>query len=227
MARVMFDLCGGGDERFSPYCWRSRMALAHKGLDVETRATPFTAIGEMTGGFSRTVPVLDDHGTRVADSFAIALHLEEAYPKAPSLFGGEGGKALSRFVESWANSLHGPILKAVIRDIHDCLAPADQAYFRDSREKRFGATLEAIQADRDAHRAAFRASLLPMKLMLKAQPFIGGETPLFADYVLFGTLQWPRMVSDFEMVEPDDAVSDWFERCLDLFGGLARAASRR
>ena len=227
MARVMFDLCGAGDERFSPYCWRSRMALAHKGLDVETRATPFTRIAPMTDGFSRTVPVLEDHGTRISDSFAIALHLEETYPAAPSLFAGEGGRALSRFVESWANSLHGPILKAVILDIHDRLAPDDRAYFRDSREKRFGTTLEALQADRESHRDAFRAGLLPMRLMLKAQPFIGGETPLFADYILFGTLQWPRMVSDFPMLEAGDAVAAWFERCLDLYDGLGRMAPRR
>ena len=33
----MHDLAGADPAvRFSPYCWRVRMALAHKGLDVET-----------------------------------------------------------------------------------------------------------------------------------------------------------------------------------------------
>ncbi|MGO8352360.1 hypothetical protein ACC790_38260, partial [Rhizobium johnstonii] len=31
-------------------------------------------------------------------SFDIALYLEESYPERPSLFNGEGGKALSRMV---------------------------------------------------------------------------------------------------------------------------------
>ena len=32
-----FDLAGADpDIRFSPNCWRIRMALAHKGLDAET-----------------------------------------------------------------------------------------------------------------------------------------------------------------------------------------------
>ncbi|MDE1903950.1 MAG: glutathione S-transferase N-terminal domain-containing protein, partial [Alphaproteobacteria bacterium] len=33
----LFDLAGADDDRrFSPYCWRVKLALAHKGLPVET-----------------------------------------------------------------------------------------------------------------------------------------------------------------------------------------------
>ena len=33
----LYDLAGAeAERRFSPFCWRARMALAHKGLDVET-----------------------------------------------------------------------------------------------------------------------------------------------------------------------------------------------
>src|SRR5258708_32804892 len=33
----LFDLAGAEpDRRFSPYCWRTKLALAHKGLTVET-----------------------------------------------------------------------------------------------------------------------------------------------------------------------------------------------
>ena len=225
MGRVMFDLCGESGERFSPYCWRARLALAHKGLEVEARGTPFTEIQTATEGLSTTVPMIDDHGHKVRDSFDIALYLEQRYTDRPSLFGGDGGKALSRLIEGWANSLHGPILRCVILDIHDRLAPADRAYFRQSRENRFGGqTLEAIQADREAQREIFRAGLTPMRLMLAKQPFIGGDAPLFADHILFGTLQWPRMSSDFAMLEDDDPVADWFGRCLDLYDGLGRNA---
>ena len=42
-ARRLFELCGADDDlRFSPYCWRTRLALAHKGLPVETIAWRFT-----------------------------------------------------------------------------------------------------------------------------------------------------------------------------------------
>ena len=39
----MYDLAGANPAvRFSPYCWRARRALAHKGLDVETNAWRFS-----------------------------------------------------------------------------------------------------------------------------------------------------------------------------------------
>jgi glutathione S-transferase len=43
MARKLFELCGTDSERvFSPFCWRTRMALAHKGLDHETNPWRYT-----------------------------------------------------------------------------------------------------------------------------------------------------------------------------------------
>ena len=41
--RILYDLAGAQDDRrFSPYCWRTRMALAHKGLSVDTVPWRFT-----------------------------------------------------------------------------------------------------------------------------------------------------------------------------------------
>ena len=59
--------------------------------------------------------------------------------------------------------------------------------------------------------------------MLARQPFIGGEGPLLADYIVFGPLQWARVISPFRLVADDDPVNAWFERCLDLHGGIGRA----
>jgi glutathione S-transferase len=225
MTIVLYDLCARDrNRRFSPHCWKARMALAHKGLDYEARGVPFTGIKEIGGGFSPTVPVIDDGGKLVRDSFDIALYLEDAYPDRPSLFKGEGGRAEARFVVSWAlAAVHAPLLALIIVDIHDELDDADQAYFRASREKRLGRTLEDIQAGREERLDAFRAALEPLRLMLKRQPFIGGAAPLFADYIVFGPLQWARVISPFALLADDDPVAAWFERCLDLHGGLGRA----
>lgn len=226
MPVILYDLCGADPERrFSPYCWRVKMALAHKGIGVEERPTIFTKIRELTGGASATVPVIEDEETVVSDSWDIACYLEEKYPDRPSLFGGEGGRALSKFVESWVNtSVHAALGNLVMKDIHDILHPEDQPYFRESREKRFGRRLEEMHEGREARLDAFQKVLQPMRQTLKSQPFIGGDQPLFADYILFGTLQWPRVVSSFRLLEEDDAVSQWFERCLDLHNHLGRKA---
>jgi glutathione S-transferase len=225
MSVILYDLCAAdARRRFSPHCWKAKMALAHKRIPFETRPVPFTRIKEIAGGFSPTVPVLDDNGHLVRDSWDIAVYLEEQYPDAPTLFGGAGGRAAAKFVEGWAlGAVHAAIVPLIVKDIHDILDPADQAYFRESREKRLGRTLEIAQADREQRVEQFRQALLPLRLMLKRQPWIGGEGPLFADYLVFGALQWARVASPFPLLATDDPVAEWFERCLDLHGGIGRA----
>lgn len=224
MTILLYDLVGADASRpFSPHCWKVAMALAHKGLDFRRVPTPFGEVPGVEGGFSKTIPVIRDGDTRVADSFAIAAYLEETYPDRPTLFGGPGGMALARFVERWSQlTVHPYLGAAVMVDIHDRLAPADQAYFRESREKRYGRKLEDVSADRDARHAAFLAGLEPLRSMLTYQPFIGGEAPLFADHIVSAAFQWVRIMSPYPILPPDDPVAGWFERCLDLYDGLGR-----
>lgn len=224
MSIILYDLVSADARRFSPNCWRSAMALAHKGLQWESRATLFTEIPAIGGGH-RTVPVLEDDGALVGDSWAIAEHLEVRYPERPSLFGGATGKALARFVQNWTiAAMHGPIFRMIVADIHAMLADADKAYFRESREKRLGCTLEEAQAQREAVLPVFRDGLAPLRLTLQAQPFLGGERPGYADFLPFGALQWARMISPYRLLENDDPVLAWFGRCLDLYDGLGRRA---
>jgi len=224
MARLLYTLCGANPaQRFSSHSWKAVMALAHKGLDFSEKPTPFTAIPAIENGFSATVPVLVDDGRLVRDSFDIALYLEQAYPDRPTLFAGQGGVALSRLVEGYVQmTLHPALSRIIVKDIHDCLAPEDQAYFRPSRETRLGRTLEDIEAGHAAAISAMQPLLEPVRHTLKFQPFLGGDGPLFADYILFGALQWARVVSPKQIVAADDPVQDWFERCLDLHGGIGR-----
>jgi glutathione S-transferase len=224
MSRLLYALCGADtDCRFSPHVWKVVMALSHKGLDFEEVPTPFTAIRSVEGGFSPTVPLLNDRGHLVRDSFDIALYLEDRYPDQPSLFAGEGGKAVSRAIEGYAQFVVQPALvRIVLKDIHDRLAPADQAYFRSSREARLGQTLEQLEAASGEDLAAFPAKLDPIRHLLKFQKYLGGDSPLFADYILFGALQWARVASPKPILPADHPVRDWFERCLDLYDGRGR-----
>jgi glutathione S-transferase len=225
MAVVLYDLVGQGDRRFSPNCWRTRMALAHKGLDCEARATRFIDIKGIGDGQCRTVPVIEDQGRLIVDSWAIATYLERAYPDRPSLFGGPGGEAVTRLVSDWCTAaLHGAIVRLILLDIHDRLVPEDRNYFRTTREQRFGRTLEAVQAGREQRIEAFRQSLQPLRMTLEQAAFLGGERPLYADHLVFGALQWARMASPFQLLAADDPIRAWFARCLDLYDGLGRKA---
>ncbi len=223
MAIIVYDLVGTDDRRFSPNTWRTRLALAHKGLETETRPTRFMDIAAICGGGQKTVPVIEDGDTVVGDSWAIAQYLETTYPDRPSLFGGGSGLALTNAFQNWVLcEVYAKIAPLVVHDILSHLDEGDRAYFRESREKRFGKTLEDVQAGREDRLEPFRKSLHPARMTLRSQPFIGGEAPLYADYVLFAALMWPRVISPLKLLQPDDPVYDWFERCLDLYDGLAR-----
>lgn len=224
MTIVLYDLVGSDTTRpFSPHCWKVAMALAHKRLDYRTRPTRFLEVADIEGGASKTVPVIRDGGTVVPDSFAIALHLEQAYPDRPSLFAGAGGEAHARFIERWSQlTIHPYLGVAALTALHRMQDEANAAYFRQSREARYGKPLEDVSAVRDAGLSAFRASLEPLRSMLTYQPWIGGTAPLFADYIVFGAFQWARIATPYTLLDDTDPVAEWFGRCLDLHNGLGR-----
>jgi glutathione S-transferase len=224
MTLKLFELVGLDDGRpFSPFCWRTRMALAHKGLDAQSIPWRFTEKSAIAPHGSEKVPVLLHGDGAVADSWAIANYLEDRFPDRASLFGGEGGRALGRMINWWGDvAVVGGIFPLIAADIPGHLAPVDADYFRKSREARLGMPLEKARESRDASVAAFRKSLDPMRLTLKTQAFLGGAAPNYADYIVFGGFQWARVVSPFSLLEAADPIYAWRERLLDAFDGLAR-----
>lgn len=224
--RKMYDLAGADPaRRFSPYCWRTKFALAHKGLDVETIPWRFTDRDVLAFSGSERVPVLIDGDRVVFDSWTIANYLEDAYPDTPSLFGDAVGRATARFINSWCDlTLGAPMSRILLKDIYERLAGNDRDYFRTSREKRFGMPFDEIVSDPPARVAAFRQVLEPVRLTLRTQPFLSGVKPLYSDYALLGHFMWARCTSPVQLLEEGDPVFQWRERMLDCLGGMGRKA---
>ena len=225
MALVLYERLCAEDRRPSPFCWRARLALAHKGLTPEVRGLKFTEGDKVAFSGQTKVPVLVDGDAVVADSWAIACHLEDSYPDAPSLFGGPGGRALSRFVNHWVD--HGlqkalspivaPYLLAVVQ-------PDDRAYYRQTREAKFGLTMEQLAVRRPALLEALSPVLEPLRQRLSETPFLCGERPAYADYLAFGEFQMMRSACDVDVLGPEDVeLRTWRTLMLDLFDGLARS----
>jgi glutathione S-transferase len=224
MPLKLYELVGTDDSRpFSPFCWRTRMALAHKRLSAETIPWCFTDKAAIAPHQSEKVPVLLDGDKPIVDSWVIANYLEDTYPDRPSLFGGEGGRAMARMLNWWGDvTVMGGMFPLIVADIPAHLKPVDAAYFRKTREARFGKPLEEVVAGRDKAVEGFRKSLDPLRLTLWTQKYLGGATPNYADYIVFGPFQWARVVSPFKLLAEDDPVYAWRERLLDAFDGMAR-----
>ena len=76
MPLKLYELVGTDASRpFSPFCWRTRMALAHKGLSAETIPWCFTEKSAIAPHGSEKVPVLLDRDRAVVDSWTIANYL--------------------------------------------------------------------------------------------------------------------------------------------------------
>ena len=171
MTRRFFDLAGAEpNRRFSPYCWRTKLALAHKGLTVETIPWRFTDKDAIAMSDQGRVPVLIDGDKVVSDSWTIAEYLEDAYPDRPSLFGGAEARRVTHFINCWADVVvNAALARLLLTDIYAHLHEKDRGYFRESREKRFGMPLEEVSADRETKVVAFRESLEPVRTILKAR----------------------------------------------------------
>ena len=217
----LYELVGRDDRRFSPYCWRTRMALEHKGLDYETVPVRFADKDLIAFSGQERIPVIRDGDTVVSDSWVIAEYLEDTYPLAPSIFGGATERALARFINVWADrSLNGTLIKLVIADILDHVDPEDRDYFIENRSARFGKPPEQVQTRSDADLKAFGAAVSTIGAALEGQDFLSGDSPAYGDYIVFGAFAWARAISDFKLIEADNPVYAWRDRMLHLYGGM-------
>ncbi len=224
--RKLFDLAGSNpDLRFSPYCWRAKYSLAHKGLAFETLPWRFTEKDRIEETGQGKVPVLVDGDQTVHDSFQIALYLDEAYPEDPALLPGPSGKAAAAFVQGWCDSqLVLALRNLLLLDVYNNIHSKDQAYFRESRENAIGRTLEDVCKDRQNHLDHLHVMLRPAESALSTNKFLGGDQPNFSDYILFGSLMWAHCICSDAPLRPDSCVFNWFQNLLDLYDGLGRNA---
>ena len=121
----LYDLAGADENRrFSPYCWRIRMSLAHKGLEVDCVPWRFTEKEKIAFSGQERVPVLVDGDKTVSDSWNIAKYLETQYPDSPSLKL-ENGEVL--FLKFWTETvLHPGLIKLLLLDVHNSLTEKDK-----------------------------------------------------------------------------------------------------
>lgn len=220
---VMYDLAGAEDgRRISPFCWRVRMALAHKQLLVETRPWRMVEKETIAASGVTTVPVIIDGGRMIGDSWAIAEYLDQAYLDRPRLFANAASQSLAHMVHDWAERLHRLLVPLILREVIGHLHPKDALYFRKSREQAFGKPLEEVMDESPAAFGRFDRALSPFRHLLRESAYLCGAAPAYADYIVFGVFQWARACSARTLTRDDeDPVRAWLDQMDGLFGGLA------
>jgi glutathione S-transferase len=219
---LMYERLGHEGRRPSPFSWRIRYALAHKGVPVEFRLVRFADVETIRGlSGQHMVPILCDDDRVIHDSWNIAIYLEKRFPEHPSLFGGDAGRGLARLANHWADHILAPAIRRLIAaDFILCLAPEDRDYYRRSRETAFGCTLEEYCADRPRWLGEFNAVVAPLERTLSEQPYLAGPAPSYADYLVFSVFQYARLGCPDEFVAEGTALRTWRDNLAASFDGL-------
>lgn len=219
----LYELVLENGRSASPFVWRIRYALAHKGVPFDSVPLGFTEIADAFGGRFKTVPVIE-HGDRmVGDSWEIAEYLDHAFPGQPPLFSSPAENATVRLIDAWFSAeILRKMFAVYVLDVYNAARPEDRPYFRQSREAYLQCrTLEAFATDRETRMPALRESLMPLRWHLSRVAFLGGSAPNYADYIALGAFHWIASVSTLPVLARDDhAIRAWLDRGFDLYGGL-------
>ncbi len=109
----------------SPFSAKVRIALAEKGIEVESAEIPWSRAklwGPKPQAFldvspKGEVPVLEDQGLAIVDSTVINEYLEEAYPQVPLMPGDPAGRAECRMWEDSADFFMASHITTLIGEV--------------------------------------------------------------------------------------------------------------
>jgi glutathione S-transferase len=223
MTIKLYELAAENKElRFSPFVWRTRMALLHKGLDFESHPWQFR---DRTETDHKMVPAIYDGDTMMTDSWEIAKYLDAQYPDKPLLMNGSEGEAHALLVSNICNTqVFGTAASMALYPVSKLIDAESAAYFVETREAKFGKKLSEINNDdQDAAKAALAKGMSVFEATLGASKFLGGDNPTYADYTLFGILKWIDVVA-YRPVAEDSNIGKWFDTLDGLYDGNAAKA---
>jgi glutathione S-transferase len=178
----------------SPFCIPVTALLDACGVAYETRDVPNwdrRAIIELTGGAYYQVPVLAHDGVIIfesrPDSQDVAHYLDRTFAGG-RLFPAALAAPQQCVIEFLENEVEARGFK--LADIHYVPAIEDlvaRTMVIRHKERRFGrGCVDAWQADAAAIRAELDALLVRLETTLSHQPFLFGDSPVYADFLLYG-----------------------------------------
>ena len=222
----LYELTNKAGLSMSPFVWRTKFALKEKDVTYETVPVSFFDIPRIAEGVEpalKTVPIIEADGRFIGDSWTIAEQLDVEYPASAPLFSSPAELSMVKFFDKWFGTQVLPLMfRACVFDIYERVRPAEQDYFRISREAIFGQTLEQVAADSGSDIERLRAGLLPLRLALRHAPYLGGRSPNYADFIGWAAFVAFAPAATKPFLAPDDPLRIWVSRGTD-FAQLARS----
>ena len=148
-----------------------------------------------------TVPILRDPATDrcLSGSLQIALNLERMHPDTPTLFPRGTEDAIVAFNAQFVPTVARSLAKLLVARTWAQLNDASKPYFRTTRERLFGQSLESLvppgagtAARWDAVREALEVFAKEADARGQSETFLFGERETYADVVVVGWLIWTR-----------------------------------
>ena len=85
-----------------------------------------------------------------------------------------------------------------------------------------GRKLEEVSEEGKKLLAQVPPTLQPFRDILRDRPWVGGDSPNYADYRALAVFLWCASVAVTPPLTEDDPLRDWLDRGFDLYGGLGR-----
>ncbi len=202
MPLKIFEEVGKDNILLSPFCHNLRLAISHMKLEAEfVGVTP----KEMGNYQFKALPILKDDKRRIHTAFEIAKYLERNFPISPTIFGGEAGTYLAKFVNSYIeDGLYNYLLGFLKDDILNKLEEADREIFL--------SRILLINKSKKDNLLEFTRRLNPIRTTLKKQDFLFGERPGYVDFMVYGLFIWANSMTDLTLLNGRDSLNNWLLR---------------
>ncbi|CAL1712297.1 unnamed protein product [Somion occarium] len=201
---------------WSPNTWKTRYALAFKGLPFKTEWVEYPDIESVSkelgvnptgtkkdGSPLYTLPLIYDPNTKttVVDSLEIARYLDKAYPDAPALFPKNTRTLQTAFLAAIGAIVMGPLFTTIILATCNNLNPRSAEYFRSTREDLFGKKLEEHVPEGGEGTKRWKETQEAFNKLASwldanegSGAFVMGETISYADIDIASRLIWTKIV---------------------------------
>lgn len=222
MSILLYEHVAKNGQVVDPYSWRVRLALSHMNIKVKRVPISLYKFREKFKNENLSIlPAIVDGNRKIETSWEVATYLERNFPEAPTIFGGEVGTHLAKFIHAWAEKNILKHLYALIGDkVYEILEKDDQPLFKEFLESKYNLRYDLLGHQNDNKLLKFRQSLDPFRLAMLDRPYLSGEMPAYADFILYGPLMWAEEIFGDKILESNDIISLWKSKMDELFSHL-------